>query len=136
MKPRSPSRSMPVLLVLLLGGVAFFPACETGRNMSAREHWPTLTAATWTEMTTPQLHALLEENQINAVDPANGETALMTAARHSPDPVLIRTLIDAGADLDHRNRDGETALMLAVKHNESFEIIQAFLNTRRFCQRL
>jgi ankyrin repeat protein len=51
----------------------------------------------------------------NAGDPRLGEgsTALMRAAKAN-DAVMMRLLIDAGADLDRQNAIGETALHIAV----------------------
>ncbi len=128
---RTPWRGM---LLLMCCAAFVFSACETRQTTTTREPWPTLSAATWADMTAQQLHELLADHDINATDSVQGETALMMAARYVLDPEQIHILLEAGADLDERNNEGETALMLAVTHSESFDIVQAFLNARRFCQ--
>jgi len=127
----TPWRSLPLLMCC---AIVVFSACETRQTTTTREQWPTLSASTWADMTPQRLHELLEKHDLNATDSVHGETALMMAARYALDPEQIHILLEAGADLDERNNEGETALMLAVSHNESFEIVQVFLNTRRFCQ--
>ena len=128
---REPWRGM---LLLMCCAAVVFSACETRQATTTREQWPTLSAAAWADMTPQRLHELVEKHDINATDSVHGETALMMAARYVLDPEQIHILLEAGADLDERNNEGETALMLAVTHNKSFEIVQVFLNTRRFCQ--
>ncbi|TVR85428.1 MAG: ankyrin repeat domain-containing protein [Spirochaetaceae bacterium] len=123
------------LLILVAATVTVVAACQvTSQSSPAQEQWPAMSATTWADMSIPELHDLLEEYQVSAIDADSGETALMTAAKFATDPELIHTLLFAGADLDNRSHNGETALMLAVRHNKNPEIIETFLNTRRFCQ--
>ena len=61
----------------------------------------------------PALEALLDAGaDVNAKD-ANGQTALMNAAREGHTPV-VRLLIARGADLNHTAKFNLSALMLAV----------------------
>jgi ankyrin repeat protein len=57
---------------------------------------------------------LLLNNGANVNKQRRGATALMTAAMHKRDEVLL-LLLDAGAEVDMQAEDGETALMLAAR---------------------
>ena len=57
----------------------------------------------------------------------------MHAAGHNENPVVIRLLLDAGADLHARDDYGVTALMLAAAENEHLDVILALLDAWRRC---
>ena len=62
---------------------------------------------------------------VNLLD-EDGSTPLMYAA-HYGSPDMVRALIDAGADLNAKNKNGETALTIALKHslnNWGQEVVQ------------
>ena len=52
-----------------------------------------------------------------------GVTPLMLGATGDPD--ILRMLIDAGADVNARDRRGITALMRAARHPENVSVLKA-----------
>ena len=59
---------------------------------------------------------------------AEESTPLHLAARHSKDPAVIGALLNAGADLNARNKSNATPLHFAALYNENPAIITALLN--------
>jgi len=55
----------------------------------------------------------------------SGDTALIRAARNGNTEVL-RALLEAGADTNHRNEAGESALDVAIENPEVTEAITSF----------
>lgn len=62
------------------------------------------------------IEALDNEANPNAKN-TNGTTALMAAAEHTKDARVIRALVEAGADVNARNRKGNTPLIFAAMRN-------------------
>jgi hypothetical protein len=54
---------------------------------------------------------------VNAIEPREGITALILTVSYGT-PATVQALIEAGADLEHRNTNGETALMRAISLNK------------------
>lgn len=52
-------------------------------------------------------------SDLNVLEPSRGSTPLITAAALG-EPEAAKLLIDAGADLNHKNEDGSTALQTAI----------------------
>ena len=63
--------------------------------------------------------------QVNLAD-KKGNTALILATEDQPDVSVIRALLDAGADVNHRNNAGETALMKAAA-NDDLEAVRTLI---------
>jgi len=57
----------------------------------------------------------------------DGFTVLMAAACNNQNPKVIRTLLEAGADLEANGKDGFTALMCAAQTNKNPEVIMTLL---------
>jgi ankyrin repeat protein len=55
-------------------------------------------------------------------------TALMIAAANNPNPEVITTLLNAGAEVNAGDTDGRTVLMWAAQDNKNSEVITALLN--------
>ena len=78
-----------------------------------------------TEGNLPKVKQMLHEGYaVNAQDD-DGNTALMFAAES--EPLIVQTLLRAGADPDHQNRSGNTALMSAVR-SEDLDCIRALID--------
>ena len=58
-----------------------------------------------------------------------GWTALMSAAANQEDPMVVRMLIDAGADAEARSPlEGNTSLLIAAAFSKSPEVIRTLLD--------
>lgn len=66
-----------------------------------------------------------EESNINAVDLNTGNSALLNAVLFR-DISAVRMLLDAGADVNHKNNDGSTALHIALA-NRSIAIAKLLI---------
>lgn len=65
------------------------------------------------------IEALLKRKaDVNLKDQESGETALMYAARYSSSEV-VKVLLDAGAEVNARDKDGRTALSIAEEDTEN-----------------
>lgn len=66
---------------------------------------------------------------LRTIRDSEGKTALMYAAEKCADPELIRTLIEAGSDVNAHDNHGTTALMYAAAKNVRPEILYALINS-------
>lgn len=65
------------------------------------------------------IEALLKRKaDVNLTDPESGETALMYAAKYSNSEV-VKVLLDAGAEVNARDKTGRTALSIAEEDKEN-----------------
>ncbi|MYK06653.1 MAG: hypothetical protein F4040_02825, partial [Synechococcus sp. SB0670_bin_20] len=51
-------------------------------------------------------------------------TPLHAAAETSETPAVVQALLDAGADLNARDKDGKTPLDQAKQHNQTLTVLQ------------
>lgn len=57
-----------------------------------------------------------------------GDSALLFAIGDDCKPSVAQVLIDAGADLEHRNKEGETALLVAAHYSHRPAVIKLLLD--------
>ncbi len=87
---------------------AFLALCRTGTVEEVRE-------------------AFASGANIHARDSELGGTALMWAAAGNPNPEVIKTLLEKGADINARDKAGGQALIWAAKGNSDPETIKTLL---------
>ena len=74
-----------------------------------------------------ELNLLLKSGaKVNLTDD-DGWTALMYAVRYSEGTGCVEALLDAGADVTHKNRYGSSALVLASCYNGNPQILKLLL---------
>ena len=73
--------------------------------------------------------AMLQDIEIKEhITDEDGRTILMYAAMYSQSAETIKALIDAGADVNVKNKRGNTALMYAAGVNDNSEVVKALLD--------
>ena len=72
-----------------------------------------------------QIEVGIDVNQTNA----EGQTALMLAARFNNNAEIIQALLEAEASISTQDEEGNTALMYAAQYNSHTEVTEALLTT-------
>lgn len=85
---------------------------------ASRKAWPSLVLPLIKIGSDVNSRLLPTEGAPSYVKSLKGRTALMAAAHDNPEPDMVETLVNAGADLDAQDGSGQTALMHAYMHND------------------
>jgi len=78
--------------------------------------------------TSQSIQAAIDKGaDVNAVSSLDGTTVLMLAAEDNPNPDVITTLLEAGAEIEARDEIDRTALMFAAEDNPNPDMITTLL---------